>query len=306
MTESSAVAAAFVAAVDPAVRERYAALDDIRVRVEGMVAAAEDSAEGFELDPLVFAAYMGARIDGRTDPDAMLDQIRVDDLYLAHACTLGDPAALAVFDRRFGTDLDLAAARGGHAASGRDEFRQLVREKLFVGAPDREAKISAYTGRGALRSWVRVTSVRMVLDLARRRGDPAEASGVAESVFEAIPEDGADPELDYVRRIHGTQLPDAIKVAFEGLSPRQRNLLRQRYLHGLSTEHLARLYNVHRATAFRWVESARRQLLTRTRRTMMNELELSGRALDSLMGDLRSRLHVSVRRLFETELEAES
>ncbi|MCH9685876.1 MAG: hypothetical protein K0V04_30865, partial [Deltaproteobacteria bacterium] len=246
-------------------RARYAALDDLGTRIESMVADAEDSASQFTVEPAEFAAYIGARIDKRTDPDAMLDQLRVGDLYLAHACTQGVPAALAVFDSRFGTDLDLAAARGGQTAAGRDEFRQRVREKLFVGGPERDAKISAYTGRGALRSWVRVTSVRMVLDLARRRGDPAESSGVAESVFEAIPEEGADPELDYIRRIHGAQLPEAIKAAFEGLTARQRNLLRQRYLHGLSTEHLARLYNVHRATAFRWVESARRQLLDRTR-----------------------------------------
>ena len=305
VSPSSVVSAAFMDALSPTLRDRYRALPGLTERLESMVAAAEDSAEGFTVPVDRFAAYLGARIDPDVEPDEMLDHLRVDDLYLACACGLGQSVALAVFDRRFGGDLDLAATRGGRAVSSRDEFRQRVREKLFVGTAGHQPRIDAYNGRGALRSWVRVTSVRMVLDLARQREDPAD-SGSGGDVFDAMPQAGPDPELDYIRRIHGAQLPDAMKEAFEGLTARQRNLLRQRYLHGLSTDHLAKLYNVHRATAFRWVEGARRLLFERTRDLMMARLKLSGNELDSLMGDLQSRLHVSVRRIFETGLENES
>ncbi len=270
-----------------------------------MVAAAEDSAEGFSVEPARFAAYVGARIGSEEPLYEVLEKLRVDDLYLACACAEGQSLALSVFDRRYGSDLDLAAARGRRVTSGRDEFRQQVREKLFVSTAEHPARITAYNGRGALRSWVRVTSVRMVLDLGRRREDPAEGNAEAAEVFDAMPVVAADPELDYIRRVHGAELPEAMKAAFESLTPRQRNLLRQRYLHGLSTDHLAKLYGVHRATAFRWVEAARRLLFERTRETMMVRLKLSDRELDSLMGALQSRLHVSVRRLFETKLEAE-
>lgn len=306
MSAPSELGAAFLAALEPSSRASFEQLEGLSARIESMIASGEDAVEGVVVDPRRFAVYLAQRtgLEGDSEPEEVLDQLRVGDLYLACACAEGQSSALSLFDRRFRGDLDLAAARGGTVASGRDEFRQRVREKLFVSVGGEEPRIVAYTGRGALRSWVRVTSVRMVLDLARRREDPAEGASGPE-IFDALPQAGPDPELDYIRRIHGAQLPEAMKAAFESLTARQRNLLRQRYLHGLSTDHLAKLYAVHRATAFRWVEGARSELLQRTRDVMKERLELSGDALDSLMGDLQSRLQVSVRRLFETGLETE-
>lgn len=250
-----------------------------------------------------FVSYLAAHLD-ETDLAAQLDATRPDDLYLACACAQADPAALAAFDRVFGTQVDRALARAGTSGRkiGSEEFRQLVREKLFVGdAP----KIRGYGGKGALRSWVRVTAVRTMLDQVRRRDDPGDASDGG-GMLDVLPHAGADPELDYIRRAYADQIPVALRASFESLTPRQRNVLRQRFLHGLPAEKLAAVYDVHRATAFRWLETARDDLLAGLRRHLMQQLQLSGRGLDSLMADLGSRLDVSIAGLLDGDLEPDT
>ncbi len=94
--------------------------------------------------------------------------------------------------------------------------------------------------------------------------------------------------------------------AFASLTSRQRNLLRHRFLHGLSTDRIATIYAVHRATAFRWLEAARQQLFDNTRDELRRELALEGRDLESLIAALRSRIDLSVGQLLGGDLETEA
>jgi RNA polymerase sigma-70 factor (ECF subfamily) len=196
-------------------------------------------------------------------------------------------------------------ARVGETSHGREDLAQRVREKLFVPDGDRPARITAYAGRGSLRAWVRVTAIRTVLDIVRWKDDGKRRVSVEAGILEAMPGAEPDPELDYLRRAHGERLPNAMRRAFESLTSRQRNLLRHRFLHGLSTERIAKIYTVHRATAFRWLEAARQQLFERTRDELQRELQLEGRDLESLIAALRSRIDVSVNQLLGGDLEAE-
>jgi RNA polymerase sigma-70 factor (ECF subfamily) len=82
-------------------------------------------------------------------------------------------------------------------------------------------------------------------------------------------------------------------------------VLRHRFLHGLSTDRIAKVYAVHRATAFRWLEAARQQLFDGTRDELQRELQLEGRDLESLIAALRSRIDLSVSQLLGSDLENE-
>jgi RNA polymerase sigma-70 factor (ECF subfamily) len=239
-------------------------------------------------------------IDDDADPEQAFAAIAAEDLALACACASGDDAAIAAFDARLGSDIDLACARGGEAAPPRDEFRQRVRERLFVAA-GREPRIGAYGGRGTLRAWVRVTAARVLIDIVRK-ATPPDAPASDTRIFDRAAESG-DAELEYMRKTYGAAVPDAMAQGLAALTVRQRNLLRQRYLSGLSTDRLATMYGVHRATAFRWLEEARLALFAAMRAALGQRLAIADRELDSMIDLLASRVDVSMRRLLDSRIE---
>jgi RNA polymerase sigma-70 factor (ECF subfamily) len=299
---------AFLAGLEPEVREQWAREGDgvrLGAVLDEMVRSVGAAWPELTIDAHAFVGDLGRHLDGDA---ALLDQLaalQAADLYLAWACGRGDAHALARFESAYGGDIDRAVARVGATSHGRDDLAQRVREKLFVSEGDRPPRITAYAGRGSLRSWVRVTAVRTVLDVVRWKDDAKRQVSVEAGVLEATPGAEPDPELDYLRRAHGERLPNAMRRAFASLTARQRNLLRHRFLHGLSTERIAKIYAVHRATAFRWLEAARQQLFDRTRQELVRELQLEGRDLESLIAALRSRLDLSVGQLLGSDLEAE-
>ena len=247
-----------------------------------------------------FAAHaaerLGPELAPLDDPAAALAGVQAVDLLIALGCRRGDERALAAFDARFGTDVDLAIKKSPSLGVAPDEFRQLVRTRLFVNEPDRPAKIASYSGRGPLKGWVWVTAVRLVVDLARQ-STPDRPEG-DDRVFDRLP--GAlDLETEVIRAASRHDLNEAMKRAFSRLEVRDRNLLRQRYVHDLSGDKIAQLHGVHRATAFGWIEDARKTLLKRI------EEELGGRAgnreLASLLAALGSRLDISLRAVMTSE-----
>jgi len=290
----------FLSELSDAARARFAAwpqLDDELVRLwsEGTATIASP------VRPEAFATQLATAVDDDAEPEPLLAAIHAGDLALACACAAGDDDALARFERDLGHDLDLAHARGGAHVMAKDEFRQRVRERLFVVVPGREARIAAYGGKGTLRAWVRVTAARVIIDAARK-ATPVDTPASDTRLFDRAG-DGVDAELEYMRRTYGSAVPDAMEAGLAALTPRQRNLLRQRYLSGLSTDRLAAMYAVHRATAFRWLEEARLELFNGMRRALGERLRVADHELDSVIELLASRVDVSMRRLLDSRLE---
>src|SRR5262249_3276200 len=58
------------------------------------------------------------------------------DLYLACGCSLGLPTALAAFDERLMPEVEVALARFGFDFYQLQEVKQLLRERLFLHAPE--------------------------------------------------------------------------------------------------------------------------------------------------------------------------
>ncbi len=239
-----------------------------------------------------------AAIEG---PLAHLEALHVDDLLLSEGCARGRDLALRAFERTYGADLDIAISKSPSLGLTKDEFRQVFREHVFV-APDegRTPRIASYGARGPLRAWVRVAAARLVVDLSRK---PDVPEPVPDDELTARLAGGGDAELDYLRHAYGEQVPSAFADALASLSARQRNLLRQRYLHALGSDRLATMYGVHRATMFAWLDEARAALVTGVRAAM--QARLPGSELESVVAALGSRLDVSVRRLLESGLEPE-
>jgi len=243
-----------------------------------------------------FASHLAGHL-GVSPEDAESLRARAGDLYLALAAARGDAEAIAVIDRTCIAQVD-AALRGMLPASEIDDLKQELRQRLFVGAADHAPKLLDYAGRGELRAWVRASAVRTAISVLRTR---KREQAHQQDLWLVASEIGVDPTLEHLRpRLH-SELRIAFEAALGALEVRERNLLRQHFFDGLSTDELATLYRVHRATTFRWLTRARSRLLARTRKTLAQRLSLRRSELDSLMRLVDSQLEVSVVRLLGVE-----
>ena len=84
----------------------------------------------------------------------------------------------------------------------------------------------------------------------------------------------------------------SLERALDSLTARQRNLLRQQYIDGLSIDELGRLYGVHRATAARWAQAARLALIDATRQILDERLALTDSEFRSLVRLVISQLEL--------------
>ncbi len=236
-----------------------------------------------------FAAFVGDRVRNETGSHA---SPLWSDLYLACACARGNPKALRIFDTVLFPQIEPALKRVAPSVSA-DDVRQLLHQKLFVGEPGKPGKIADYAGRGALRTWLRITATRTALDLGgQAREVPVE--GVA---LEFIIGAGQDPELDYFKQRYAAEFRAAFADAFAALEPRDRSLLRYAFGKGLSIDAIGTIYGVHRATAARWVVTAHEDLVKGLRKTMIARLDVKPDEYASILRLIESRIEVSFERL---------
>ena len=217
-----------------------------------------------------------------------------EDLYLAVACALEVPGAVESFEVEYlgAGALTAALRRIDPAPAFLDEVRQAVREKLFVAAKDKPARIAEYSGRGALLAWTRVVAMRVALDLR-----PRHAEKSLESEGEKAAEH--DPELKFLQQKYGKHFEQALAEALAKLDDEQRNLLVLQIVDGLGTGQLASLFRVDRSTIKRRLASLREELLDSTRAALSQKLGLSPESFASLARLLTSQLHLSVARLLQ-------
>ena len=237
----------------------------------------------------LFAVFLGGRI-----PAAELDTARAADLWAACACGTGDGRAIAEVEARYFPDVDAALGKMGLSADRIGEVKQGLRRVLFVGDPEVGVapRITEYRGTGDLRAWLRVTAMRAALKLLRRENRETPTD---DALLEARAHED-DPELAYMKAAYRASFKVAFQEALDSLLPRERTLLKQQIVDGLGIDELGALYQVHRATAARWVQSAREKLLTRTRRTFMLNARITSDECESIMRMVRSQLDMSLHR----------
>jgi len=246
-----------------------------------------------------FIAHVARHLPA-THPLAALEPLHLGDLYLACACAHAVPAALAAFEAHFLREVDVAVARMKLPAATVDEVRQQLRQKMLVSTPDAPARLAAYPGTGPLAGWVRAAALWLALDLQRRGSGEAHADDAS---LPFLVEPGDDPELAYLKSTYRAEFNEAFAQALTALEPRQRNVLRLKYLDGLSIDQLGALYGVHRATAARWALSAQQALLEQTRLRLTQRLRLTHSQVDSVLRLISSQLDVNLSRLLRSRLD---
>jgi RNA polymerase sigma-70 factor (ECF subfamily) len=264
------------------------AYPDLEAALAEIVDRARATWRDVGLDDRVFVRHLATRVGDGPLPQAF-GALHLADLYLACACSLGTPAALRAFEQTCMAKIDLYIARVARSAESKDEVRQNVRQALLVGRDGHPPVIAAYTGRGPLQAWVRVSAVRAAIRLVRRaRPDPLDAGAMLDL---RSPEN--DPELELLKRRYAAELRAAFVHTLESLSPDERNVLRLHYLDGLTLEEVAATYRVSRATGARWLAQAREKILAETRRRLKEQLGVRENEIDSLVALAASRLPMS-------------
>lgn len=235
-----------------------------------------------------------ALIAARADAALAGGDARAADLYLAMACARGDSAAIAHLDATLPSTIRPALARLGMAASDDDEIVQRVRVALLTSTNERAAGIAGYSGRGDLRSYVRAVAAKLALKRLEREELPSPDDD--SEALALLPNDADTPELRLLKERCRGDLRAAFGEAIAALEPRDRTLLRQHYVDGLSLEALAALHGVHRATCARWIASARDTILSGLRKRLRAALGLEQREIESAIDLVRSQLDLSLSR----------
>jgi len=207
-----------------------------------------------DVAPEAFIEFLAARTG--------LDENYLSDLYLACAVILGVPGAAARLEAICVTQIPRALVRIDRSPIFIMEIQRRVRDKLIFGVPDGRARISEYAARGSLAAFVRICALREALMDKRT--------------------------LTRARSEYHEEFQSALRVALAALDRNERAALRLSYLDNLGAEQIGRLFNVHRATAARWIARGQVRVRENTRLVLQRRLQLTDGEAESLVRDLLS------------------
>jgi RNA polymerase sigma-70 factor (ECF subfamily) len=245
----------------------------------------------FEVTPERFASEVVRRLGPEVTP-LILAGIH-HDVYLAIAAADGDPAAVAACDELCAREIALATARLRATQTQADDVRSELRRLLFTSDEGRTASVVSFTGRGDLRGFTRVIAARTLAK--RMRLDRREVELEDEMIDVLTP--AIDPEVAFLREQYRSDVDTVFRAAISTLPERSRAVLRYHLLDGWSIDEIGALYHVHRATAARWVTSAREELGAQIRTALAERLAISESQVDSIVALVTSRIEISLDRL---------
>ena len=259
---------------------------------EAAAAALDAACEAFPREWVpgdAFAAFLAERFEDAS----LLAAAPHPDLYLVCAVLRAHPEAISAFDRLHGPAIAAALRRLELAPDRVDEIGGMLRTRLVVGDGAGAPLLTRYRGTGALGAWLRVVATREGLAALRReRGDEAPDEERLESLEE-------DVELTFVKASCREAFKGAFADAIGSLPLRERTLLKQHYLDGLSAREIARMRRVHHGTVARWLEEVRETVLKRTRSALHERLANEGTEPESILRMLQSRWDVTVGRFLD-------
>jgi RNA polymerase sigma-70 factor (ECF subfamily) len=293
MRAMESVADAFVAGLADAVRSRFDDRAALATSLALLHGAAQAAYPEHVVDATTFAGELARRLGELATPEQVL-AVRADHLLLAIAGCTGDEAALRRLDAELVPVVAAAAARLSALPHQVDDVRSHVRRVLFASEPGRPAALQEFSGRGDLRSYVRVIATRELVRVINqgRRG----LAVLDEAVLNlASPTD--DPALAYLRERYRSDVDAAMRAALIGLADEERALLRYSLIDGWTVDRIGALYGVHRATAARRVAAARAAFATAIRSELAGRLAIPDDEVDSIIRLVQSRIDASIERL---------
>lgn len=256
--------------------------------VDARYVAAKSALRDIELSPEAFARAL------RRCPDAR----SVNDLYLAQAVLEKSPTAIAHLHKKIWPAVERALRAQKLSNADVEELSASVFESVVFGKGGYPPKLIQYVARGALDSWAVAVGVRAAIDHLR-----------ASNKFDAG-DDALEQRVDLAASAVDTSLlktqfvkpfREAFHEALGKLDDKERLLLRQQYLDGMSGQDLCRVHGVHRATLQRWLADARLSLLTHLKALLAQKMAVSASEAGEVFDLIHSRLDLSLSMLLRDD-----
>ncbi|HKO50085.1 MAG TPA: sigma-70 family RNA polymerase sigma factor [Polyangiaceae bacterium] len=214
--------------------------------------------------------------------------------YLILACLGLRPGAIETLDDEYIVPLKARVRRICPQPATVDDVLQMVREKvLSPPAPG----LSSYENRGYLSAWLTIIAVRTALDVTRRTH---LQSGQLVELDEKLMALATSPETEYLCQEVRAAFRKTLREAIQRLPAKHRFALKMQLVGGWSIDQIGRALSTHRATAARWLVSAREQLEQDVRQQLVQHLGLDEREITYLMGHMRSQLDIRFSQMFRT------
>ncbi|HYQ28562.1 MAG TPA: sigma-70 family RNA polymerase sigma factor [Polyangiaceae bacterium] len=214
--------------------------------------------------------------------------------YLILACLARRPGGLETLESEYITELAGRVRRICPQPDVVDDVLQMVREKLLLST---EPSLAAYENRGYLRAWLTIVAARTALDVTRR-GQARRTQ--LEQLDDKLLALSANPEAEYLGQEAQAAFRNALREAVRRLPEKQRFALKMQLVAGWSIDQIGRALSTHRATAARWLLSARERLERDVREQLVERLSLNEAEVRCLMGQMRSQLDVRFSQIFRT------
>lgn len=258
---------------------------DRRVGVEDLLRAGREAWPEIAVDRERYAAAVARH--------GVENAARGADLYIAVACVDGDAKAIEAVRAMLASGVEFAASKTRASKDQIADVTAHLSRILFVDEPERPAALRTYSARGDIHGYLRVIARReliRVVNLGRREVE------IDDDLIDGIVPP-SDPEISLLRaRFHG-DVHAAMRTAVGALDDRDRALLRYAFVDGLNVDEIGKLYDVHRATAARWVAAARERLGTKIREQLAAQLKIDVAEVDSIVRLVQSRIDVSLDRV---------
>ncbi|HEX5748798.1 MAG TPA: sigma-70 family RNA polymerase sigma factor [Archangium sp.] len=251
----------------------------------------------------VFVRHLAERLtpadEGKTLAQVLAERA-LGDLYLACAWVHGVLASSGLLESRYLAKLPVVLGFLKLPAMVLDEVCQLVRiEILMGGASGGGPRIAGYNGKGALLSWIRIMAVRLALKEVAAGGETPNENLLA--LIEALPDPGADLELDIIKRRYRSEFRQAVYESFASLPWEQRHSLQLYFIDRLSTTEMARLFGMSQSNVSRRLKRARQAVYQETKRRLQERLALSSTEFTSLVDAIKSDLDLRISQVFTEE-----
>jgi RNA polymerase sigma-70 factor, ECF subfamily len=209
------------------------------------------------------------------------------ELFLCCACAEGSERAVKILQHEARAVARSAIQRVQREPEFVRDALQDLWNKLVVGP---ESKVREYSGRGSFQAWLGVIAARVALDRLRAERRPPTGRELGLSWIE--PMLGPDAQLTRVR--YRAPFQRALSRALGALTERERNVLRMHALGSCSIDQIGRAYRVHRATAARWLDRVRSQILQSVREELFRTTGISARDFDSIAASIAAELELEL------------
>lgn len=283
----------FLDALDAAAKPRFSHVTTLAADLASLRATAVAAYPDIEVDAATFAAELARRLGAAASPE-QLAAVRVGHVHLAIACAHGDIAAIRKLEAEFLDEVDASAYRLQARRDQADEVRSYMRRILFVHEPGRPAALNEFSGRGDLRTYIRVIATRELVRLIDKgkREVPIDEASFLDKLSPI-----SHPGLGILRETYRADVDAAIRAALASLGEESRALLRYSVIDGWTVDRIGALFGIHRSTAARRVAAAREELGTAIRSELSARLAISLDEVDSVVRLVQSRIDVSLERL---------